>query len=109
MHERVLNKQEKHPRKKLDVEKIKFSSMINRFTSLLNIEWLEQKKMRRLYNKINKQPPLSTLNPLTRLACSIFIIMGQNKNNCHMVSLACNVSEHTISRSTELVLSIISV
>jgi len=109
MHERVLNKQEKHPRKKLDVEKIKFSSMISRFTSLLGIAWLEQKKMRKLHTKINKQPELSTLNPLTRLACSIYIIMGQTKENCVNVSLVCNVSEHTIVRSTELVLKAINV
>ena len=98
-HERVLGKQEK----KLDIEQIKFSSMINRFTSLIGIEWMEQKKMRKLYNKINQQSELSTLNPLTRLACSIYLIMGQKKENCAMVSLACNVSEHTILRSSVLV------
>ena len=78
--------------------------MINRFTSLLGIEGLEQKKIWKLYSKINKQPELSTLNPLTRLACSIYIIMGQAKKNCESVSIVCKVSEHTILRSTELVL-----
>lgn len=102
LHERVLNKRE-NGGKKLDVDQIRFEGMINRFTSLLGIEWLDQKKIRKLYNKINKQPQLSTLNPLTRLACSIYIIMGQEKENCQMVSLACNVSEHTIIRSTELI------
>jgi len=101
-HERVLNKQVKGGTK-LDVDQIRFEGMISRFTSLLGIAWLEQKKIRKLYYKVNKQPELSTLNPLTRLACSIYIIMGQEKNNCRMVSLACNVSEHTIIRSTELI------
>ena len=110
MHERVLNKQLTNDRtNKLDVDRIRFSGMISRFTSLLGIEWLDQKKMRRLYNKINKEPVLSTLNPLTRLACSIYMIMGQTKNNCHMVSMACNVSEHTIIRSSELVKEIITI
>ena len=104
MHERVLNKQLKNTRQQLDVDRIRFSGMINRFTSLLGIEWLEQKRMRKLYNRINKQPELSTLNPLTRLACSIYIVMGETKENCGNVSLACNVSEHTILRSSELVL-----
>ena len=82
--------------------------MINRFTSMLGIEWLEQKKMRKLYGNINKKPELSTLNPLTRLACSIYLIMGETKENCADVSLVCNVSQHTILRSTELIMKHIS-
>jgi len=105
-HERVLNKRA-NKKNRLDIDQIRFEGMINRFTSILGIEWLEQKKIRRLYNKVNKKAGLSTLNPLTRLACAIFIIMGQEKENCSNVSVACNVSEHTIVRSTELILNII--
>jgi len=107
IYERVLNKQEKNQIKKLDVEKIRFSSMISRFASILCIDFLNQKKIRRLFAKINSSPELSTLNPLTRLASAIYLTMGQEKENCRDVSLACSVSEHTILRSAELVLEII--
>ena len=101
-HERVLNKQARG-RTRLDLDQIRFEGMINRFTSKLCIEWSDQKKIRRLYNKVNKQSSLSTLNPLTRLACAIYMIIGEDKENCRMVSLVCKVSEHTIIRSTELI------
>jgi len=107
MHERVLNKQITR-NTKLDVDRIRFSGMINRFTSLLGIEWLQQKRMRKLYNNINRKPGLSTLNPLTRLTCAIYLIMGETKENCANVSLTCSVSEHTILRSSELILQHIS-
>jgi len=104
-HERVLNKQkQKRGRLKIDLDQIRFEGMINRFTSILGIEWLDQKKIRKLYYSVNKQPQLSTLNPLTRLACSIYLILGQEKTNCSNVSITCSVSEHTIIRSTELIL-----
>ena len=106
-HERVLNKQ--NGKKLMDLDQIRFDQMINRFTSILCIEWLNQKKIRKLYNKINKEPDLATLNPLTRLACSIYLIMGEEKNNCHDVAKTCNVSQHTILRSTELVKGLINI
>jgi len=91
----------------LDLDRIRFIGMLDRFTSGLDVDFFARKKMRRLYRKINEHQELATLNPLTRLSCAIYMIMGKTKDNCREVSRACNVSEHTIIRSTDLVLTII--
>ena len=98
-YERVLSKLSKM----LNIDQVKFSPMIPRIGSLLGLDFLEQKKIRKLFGQINSTSELSTLNPLTRLSVAIFKIMGQTKLNCENVSVACSVSTHTIMRSTELV------
>ena len=89
--------------KKMDVEIVKFTPMIPRFASSLGLDFLKQKKVRLLFSKINGSSELSTLNPLTRLSVAIYTTMGKSKANCDAVSLACNVSVHTIQKSTDLV------
>lgn len=88
---------------KLDVDNVKFSPMIPRFGSMLGLDFLEQKKVRNLFTAINSKAKLSTLNPITRLSVAFFICIGKGQEHSKMVAEACNVSIHTILKSTELV------
>ena len=101
-YERVLSKTCIDMRR-IDTEKVKFTPMIPRLGSYLGLDFLDQKKVRILFSKINRSSELCSLNPLTRLSVALYKVMGQSKENCERVSMACNVSTHTILKSTELI------
>lgn len=101
IYERKLSKSKK---KKIDLEKVKFNQMISRFSSVLGLEFLVEKKVRRILNSIEKYSELATLNPTTRLAVSLAMAIKDDEEiSNNDVSAVCRVSVHTIEKSTELV------
>jgi len=100
-YERILSKVAQ--RRTIEVDVVRFTPMIPRFATSLGLGFLEQKKIRSLFAQINRCADLCTLNPMTRLSVAIYRTMGKHKPNCELVSRACNVSAHTIQKSSELV------